>query len=151
MGVVHGDVFPNNTKWQNGHCTAIFDWEMAAFGPLVYDVAIAINAHCWQADEKAGQPGFDLLKAQSLLSAYVLKRPVTKADLTLLPLYLKLSTLRFTLARLIDFELMSPSENTTTHLDYRDFFKRLLFWDDFHFTTSKSQSEAKAHSFFKMP
>jgi aminoglycoside phosphotransferase (APT) family kinase protein len=39
--LLHGDYWPGNTLWRNGHLAAVIDWEDAAFGDPLADVGNA--------------------------------------------------------------------------------------------------------------
>jgi aminoglycoside phosphotransferase (APT) family kinase protein len=51
--VLHGDYWPGNALWRDGQLTGIIDWEDAAFGDPLADVAIARLEIAWQSGTAA--------------------------------------------------------------------------------------------------
>lgn len=122
-GVIHGDLFPNNTKWQRDQLAAVFDWEMAGSDHLMLDLAIAVCAWCWRATERA----FDPALCRALVQGYREVRPLSPSERRGLYRECMLAALRFTASRARDFELPRPERAGAARdrLDYRDFLARL--------------------------
>ncbi len=122
-GVIHGDLFPNNTKWQRERLAAVFDWEMAGTDHLVLDLAIAVCAWCWRPTERA----FDAALCRALVQGYRAVRPLAPSERRGLYDECLLAALRFTASRARDFELPRPDRAGAARdrLDYRDFLARL--------------------------
>ncbi|MBI1948101.1 MAG: homoserine kinase [Deltaproteobacteria bacterium] len=122
-GVVHGDLFPNNTKWLREQLVAVFDWEMAGTDHLALDLGIALCAWCWRQAERA----FDATLCRALVQGYREVRPLAPSERRGLYLETQLAALRFTASRARDFELPRPEREHATRdrLDYRDFLARL--------------------------
>ena len=128
-GVVHGDLFLNNTKWRRGRLDAVFDWEMAGRDHLMLDVGIALCAWCW-ARATPGQPaGFRGDLCYALLDGYQSVRRLRPSERRGLFHEVRLAALRFMLSRVRDFEVApddAPSSTVTRdYLDYRDYLARL--------------------------
>jgi aminoglycoside phosphotransferase (APT) family kinase protein len=51
--VLHGDYWPGNVLWRGGRLTGIIDWEDAAFGDPLADLAIARLEIAWQSGPAA--------------------------------------------------------------------------------------------------
>ena len=48
IGLIHQDLFPDNLLVdERGELAAMLDLEQATYGPLLYDLAVALNAWCW--------------------------------------------------------------------------------------------------------
>jgi homoserine kinase type II len=130
-GVVHGDLFIDNTKWSDGALQAVFDWEMAGRDHLALDVAITLLAWCWRrsADAAASANGgaFDAACARSLVAAYQGVRRFTASERRGLFTEALLAAVRFTASRMRDFEVKKPGRESASRafLDYRDFLARL--------------------------
>lgn len=101
-GVIHGDLFINNTKWHRGRLDAVFDWEMAGRDHLALDVAITLNAWCWRR-EPSGGGAFDDELASALLRGYQSVRPLAPSERRGFHVECCLGALRFTLSRIRDF------------------------------------------------
>ncbi|WP_420579673.1 homoserine kinase [Reichenbachiella sp.] len=82
-GVVHGDIFPNNTIYKGEDLMAIIDFEEACSDQLMFDVGMTINGFCFVNNEL--QP--DLLR--SFLDAYHSVRNMTDSEWQALPIYMQ--------------------------------------------------------------
>ena len=82
-GIVHGDIFPNNTIFEQDRLLAIIDFEEACIDQLLFDVGMTINGFCFVNNEL--QP--DLLK--QLLIAYQTKRKLTDPEWRKLAVYMQ--------------------------------------------------------------
>jgi homoserine kinase type II len=70
---------------------------------LAYDVAICLNAWCFEPDLS-----FNATKARALLNAYNRVRPLTHKEQRDFPLLARGASLRFLLTRLVDFLDVPP-------------------------------------------
>ena len=122
-GVIHGDLFPNNTKWHRGELLAVFDWEMAGTDHLALDLGIALCAWCWRPTVRA----FERELCRALLLGYQEVRPLVASERRGLYTETMLAALRFTASRARDFEIPRPDHAGAARdrLDYRDFLARL--------------------------
>lgn len=101
-GVIHGDLFANNTKWHRGRLHAVFDWEMAGRDHLLLDLAIVLNAWCWQR-ESGAEGFFDRSRLRALMRGYQSVRPLTDTERRGLHVECRLAALRFAISRYRDF------------------------------------------------
>jgi homoserine kinase type II len=97
-GVIHADLFPDNVFFMGDKLTGLIDFYFACTDTLAYDLAICLNAWCF---ERGGE--FNITKARRLISAYREVREVSAAELAALPLLARGSALRFLLTRLYDW------------------------------------------------
>ena len=97
-GVIHADLFPDNVFFDQGRITGLIDFYFASVDLLAYDLAICLNAWCFEPDG-----AFNITKARQILSAYRAIRPITPAELEALPLLARGAALRFLLTRLYDW------------------------------------------------
>ena len=128
LGLVHGDLFIDNTKWQEGRLRAIFDWEMAGRDHLALDVAIAVCA--WSFSRRSDELALDDDNAAALVDGYLRVRPFSPSERRGFFAELSLAAVRFTTSRIRDFEVERPGDIAGAkadrrHLDYRDFLARL--------------------------
>nr|WP_314492796.1 homoserine kinase [uncultured Pseudomonas sp.] len=93
---LHADLFRDNVMFEGTHLTGVIDFYNACSGPMLYDIAIALNDWCSTA---AG--ALDLPRAQALLGAYAALRPFTAGEAELWPVMLRVACVRFWLSRLI--------------------------------------------------
>ncbi len=98
-GVIHADLFPDNVFFQRETLTGLIDFYFACNDLLSYDIAICLNAWCFEVDG-----AFNITKARHMLAAYRQVRPLSDGELEALPLLARGSALRFLLTRLYDWQ-----------------------------------------------
>jgi homoserine kinase type II len=103
QGVIHADLFPDNVFFLGERLSGIIDFTFACNDMLAYDVAICLNAWCFESDYS-----FNVTKARALLAAYGRERPLSDAEQGALPLLARGAALRFLLTRLVDFLNVPP-------------------------------------------
>src|SRR5439155_1332981 len=112
----HGIICPQPVKNQHGEAlsmlagrpaaiinfldervSGIIDFTFACTDILAYDVAICLNAWCFESD-----CSFNVTKARAFLGAYGRERKLSDAEQDALPLLARGAALRFLLTRLVD-------------------------------------------------
>ncbi len=89
--------------------SGLIDFYFACTDALAYDVAICLNAWCFEPDLS-----FNVTKARALLSGYAEVRPFTDAEYKALPLLAEGAAIRFLLTRLHDWLRVPPGALATT-------------------------------------
>jgi homoserine kinase type II len=102
-GVIHADLFPDNVFFLGEKVSGIIDFTFACTDMLAYDVAICLNAWCFESD-----CSFNVTKARAFLGAYGRERELTQGEQDALPLLARGAALRFLLTRLVDFLNVPP-------------------------------------------
>lgn len=97
-GVIHADMFPDNVFFRDDRLTGVIDFYFACNDAFAYDVAICLNAWCFEADGS-----FNVTKARALLTRYEAVRPLSAAEYAALPVLARGCALRFLLTRLYDW------------------------------------------------
>jgi homoserine kinase type II len=97
-GVIHGDLFPDNVFFIGEKLSGLIDFYFACNDLLAYDIAICLNAWCFEPDG-----AFNITKARTLLAGYRSVRSLTDAELGHLPILARGASLRFLLTRLHDW------------------------------------------------
>ena len=120
-GVIHADLFPDNVLFTNAQVSGLIDFYFACNDAFAYDLAILLNAWCFENDG-----AYNLTKGQSLLSAYRKRRKLTEAEVAALPILCTGAALRFLLTRLFDLLNHDPMALVRPK-DTRDISKRLRF------------------------
>jgi homoserine kinase type II len=120
-GVIHADLFPDNVFFREREVSGIIDFYFACTDFLAYDVAICLNAWCFEADGS-----LNVTKARLLLENYRRARPLEPAELAALPLLARGSALRFLLTRLFDW-LNQPAGALVRPKDPLEYLKKLRF------------------------
>ncbi|MCY1284697.1 Homoserine kinase [compost metagenome] len=96
---LHADLFRDNVLFDGNHLAGVIDFYNACAGPMLYDLAIAVNDWCVEADGSLDGP-----RTRALLAAYATLRPFTPAEAELWPVLLRVACVRFWLSRLIAAE-----------------------------------------------
>jgi len=121
QGVIHGDLFPNNVFFIGDRLSGIIDYYFACSDALVYDIAICLNAWCFEHDG-----AFNTTKARAMLNAYQAARPLAQAEFDALPLMARGAALRFLLTRLYDW-LNTPAGALVKPHDPLEYLRKLRF------------------------
>ncbi len=121
VGVIHADLFPDNVFFLGDRLSGLIDFYFACNDLLAYDVAICLNAWCFEKDF-----AFNVTKAAALLSGYQQVRRLSAAETAALPLLARAAALRFTLTRLYDW-LTGPDGALIQKRDPLEFVRRLRF------------------------
>jgi homoserine kinase type II len=121
-GVIHADLFPDNVFFDAGNrLTGIIDFYFACNDFLAYELAICLNAWCF---EKIYE--FNITKAQLMLRAYNEIRPLSEAELVALPVLARGAALRFLLTRAHDWLFPAQGALVTPH-DPVEYLRKLRF------------------------
>ena len=121
QGVIHADLFPDNVFFLRGRLSGFIDFYFACNDFFAYDLAVCLNAWCFEPDM-----AFNVTKARLLLQAYRSVRPFSEAELRALPLLARGSALRFLLTRLYDW-LNRPDGAFVKPKDPLEYWDRLRF------------------------
>ncbi len=103
QGVIHADLFPDNVFFLGDRLSGIIDFTFACDDILAYDVAICLNAWCFEPDQS-----FNVTKARAFLGGYCRERPLSAAEQDALPLLARGAAIRFLLTRLVDWLNVPP-------------------------------------------
>ena len=120
-GVIHADLFPDNVFFLGDSLSGLIDFYFACNDALIYDVAIALNAWCFESDH-----AFNITKGQALLKGYQGVRPIGPAERDVLPLIARGAALRFLLTRAYDW-LHTPKDALVRPHDPLEYLRRLNF------------------------
>lgn len=121
QGVIHADLFPDNVFFIREELSGIIDFYFACTDTLVYDLAICLNAWCFEQDG-----AFNITMARQMLSAYQAGRPLSRAEFEALPVLARGAAMRFLLTRLYDW-LNHPPGAFVTPKDPLEYWRRLKF------------------------
>ena len=120
-GVIHADLFPDNVFFINREVTGLIDFYFACNDIWAYDLAIMLNAWCFEADVN-----FNITKARALLSGYQSVRPMSAAEIDALPILARGAAMRFLSTRLHDW-LNRPEDALLVPKNPVDYVRRLRF------------------------
>ncbi len=97
-GVIHADFFPDNVFFKGGTFAGAIDFYFACVDAFAYDVAIALNAWCFEPDGS-----FNITSARQLVAGYESRRPLSDLERSVLPVLAHGAAMRFFLTRLHDW------------------------------------------------
>ena len=121
QGVIHADLFPDNVFFLGEAVSGLIDFYFACNDAFAYDLAICLNAWCFEADGS-----FNATKARHLLAGYNSVRPIYGEELTALPVLCRGSAMRFLLTRLFDW-LNTPAGAMVRRKDPLEYLQKLRF------------------------
>lgn len=121
MGVCHADLFPDNVFFRDDAVSGIIDFYFACNDFLVYDLAVCLNAWCFERDRS-----FNLTKARLMLSNYRKERALSRQEIEALPILARGAAVRFLLTRLYDW-LNHPEGAFVQPKDPLEYFAYLSF------------------------
>jgi homoserine kinase type II len=120
-GVIHADLFPDNVFFVNGEYSGLIDFYFASTDVLAYDIAICLNAWCFEPDLT-----FNIKKSAALLAGYQRVRSLEPAEVAALPILARGAALRFLLTRAHDWLYTAETALVTKH-DPLAYSRRLNF------------------------
>ncbi len=120
-GVIHADLFPDNVFFLGDRLSGLIDFYFACNDMLAYDLAICINAWCFELDNS-----LNVTKAKALLDGYRQVRPLEAGEVANLPILARGAAFRFLLTRLNDW-LSVPAGALVTPKDPLEFLAKLRF------------------------
>jgi homoserine kinase type II len=121
QGIIHADLFPDNVFFLGNELSGLIDFYFACNDALAYDIAITLNAWCFETDHS-----FNITKGQALLKGYQSVRSLEPAERRALPLLARGAALRFLLTRAYDW-LNTPSGAVVSRKDPHEYLRRLKF------------------------
>jgi homoserine kinase type II len=116
-GIIHADLFLDNVKWLGERVSAFFDFEMACRDTFSLDVAITLNAWCF---DGTYQP--ELCRA--LLRGYQVERALVPVERENLFGHALFGAVRYTASRIRDFHLSGLPPEKLAPKDFRTYLAR---------------------------
>jgi homoserine kinase type II len=98
QGVIHADLFPDNVFFVDGRFSAAIDFYFACEDAFAYDLAVCLNAWCFETDG-----AFNVTAARALAAGYQSLRPLSPVERAGLPILAHGAAMRFFLTRLVDW------------------------------------------------
>jgi homoserine kinase type II len=120
-GVIHADLFPDNVFFIGDRLSGLIDFYFACTDALAYDVAVCLNAWCFEPDLS-----YNMTKGRALLYGYMRKRPLSAPETAALPMLCRGAALRFLLTRLVDW-LSVPPGALVRPKDPLEYYRKLRF------------------------
>lgn len=120
-GVVHADLFPDNVLFDGMDIGGVIDFYFSCTDYYAYDLAIVINAWCFDASGVFRPDRFS-----ALILAYESVRPLEEIERNALPDLLRGAALRFLLTRLYDWVNHDPAA-VVTPKEPHEYFAKLIY------------------------
>jgi homoserine kinase type II len=121
QGVIHADLFPDNVFFLGDRLSGLIDFYFACTDALAYDVAVCLNAWCFEPDHS-----YNMTKGRALLHGYMRKRALSAPEIAALPILCRGAALRFLLTRLVDW-LEVPAGALVKPKDPLEYYRKLRF------------------------
>lgn len=109
-GAIHADIFPDNVFFRDERVSAVIDFYYAVTDMLAYDLAIVINAWCFDGDCKFRPDCY-----RALMSGYESIRALSLAEKAAMPVLLRGASVRFLMTRLHDWVFHDPEDFVKPH------------------------------------
>lgn len=126
QGVIHADIFPDNVFFIDGHTdkpelSGIIDFYFACNDALAYDLAITLNAWCFDLSHR-----YLPERGEALLRSYNAIRPLSNAEKEALPTLARGAATRFLMTR--SFDWLNRVEGALVNpKDPREYIAKLRF------------------------
>ncbi|MCM2294471.1 homoserine kinase [Allorhizobium sp. BGMRC 0089] len=120
-GVIHADLFPDNVFFLGDTLSGLIDFYFACNDFLLYDLAICLNAWCFEKDGS-----YNITKGRAMIADYLAVRSVSQAEADSLHILCRGAALRFFLTRLYDW-LTTPKDALVVKKDPLEYLKKLRF------------------------
>ncbi len=119
--MIHADLFPDNVFFLGDKLSGLIDFYFACTDTLAYDVAVCLNAWCFEPDHS-----YNVTKGRDLLQSYMKTRALSAAEKAALPVLCRGAALRFLLTRL-EVWLDVPPGALLRPKDPQEYFRKLRF------------------------
>jgi homoserine kinase type II len=120
-GIIHADLFPDNALFLGDRVAGVIDFYFACADALAYDLAVCVNAWCFEA-----RGAFNITKGRALIAGYESVRALSQSERAALPILARGAALRFFATRLADWA-DTPAGALVRPKDPLDYADRLVF------------------------
>ena len=122
-GIIHGDLFIDNIFFNNNKLSGIIDFYFAANDYFMYEIAICVNALCF--DKSKNRFILNKKKVKNLIKGYESIRKISLKEKKSLNILCRASALRYFLTRLYDFT-NTPKTALIKIKDPREYYQKLV-------------------------
>ena len=122
-GVIHGDLFIDNIFFKNKRLSGIIDFYFAANDYFMYEIAICINALCF--DKKKSKFSMNKRKIKNLINGYEKIRKITVKEKESLNILCRGAAIRYFMTRLYDYS-NTPKTALIKVKDPREYYQKLV-------------------------
>ena len=126
-GIIHADLFSDNIFFKSNKLSGIIDYYFACNDYYAFEVAICLNALCFEGDN--ANLSFNVTKAKRFIDGYSSVRKLLDEEKNSLKVLCQGAAIRFLLTRVFDF--LNLSEGALVKIkDPLEYLKRLEFHDN---------------------
>jgi len=122
-GVIHGDLFIDNIFFKNNKLSGVLDFYFAANDYLMYEIAICINALCF--DKKGKKFFINKNKVKNLIKGYESIKKISQKEKNSLNVLCKGAAIRYLLTRLYDYS-NTPKTALIKIKDPNEYYQKLI-------------------------
>tara|TARA_B100002051_G_scaffold244838_1_gene251737 strand:- start:95 stop:1060 length:966 start_codon:yes stop_codon:yes gene_type:complete len=122
-GIIHGDLFIDNIFFKKNKISGIIDFYFAANDYFMYEIAICINALCF--DKKNAHFKLNKKKVRNLIKGYESKRKILLTEKKSLNVLCRAAAMRYFLTRLYDYT-NTPKTALIKIKDPREYYQKLI-------------------------
>ena len=122
-GVIHGDLFIDNIFFKNNKLSGAIDFYFAANDYFMYEIAICINALCF--DKKKSKFVLNKKKVKNLVKGYEKIRKISIKEKKSLNILCRGAAIRYFMTRLYDYS-NTPKTALIKIKDPREYYQKLV-------------------------
>jgi len=122
-GIIHGDLFIDNIFFKNNKLSGIIDFYFAANDYFMYEIAICVNALCF--DKKNSKFKINKKKIKNLIKGYESIKKISIKEKKSLNILCRGAAMRYFLTRLYDYT-NTPKTALIKIKDPREYYQKLL-------------------------
>ena len=122
-GIIHGDLFIDNIFFKKNKVSGIIDFYFAANDYFMYEIAICINALCF--DKKNPQFRLNKKKVKNLIKGYESIKKISLKEKKSLNILCRAAAMRYFLTRLYDYT-NTPKTALIKIKDPREYYQKLI-------------------------
>jgi homoserine kinase type II len=122
-GIIHGDLFVDNIFFKNNKLSGIIDFYFAANDYFMYEIAICVNALCF--DKKNSKFLINKKKVKNLIKGYESIKKISIKEKKSLNILCRGAAMRYFLTRLYDYT-NTPKTAFIKIKDPREYYQKLV-------------------------
>ena len=122
-GIIHGDLFIDNIFFNNNKVSGIIDFYFAANDYFMYEIAICVNALCF--DKSKNQFILNKKKVKNFIRGYESIKKISNKEKKSLNILCKGAAMRYFLTRLYDYT-NTPKTALIKIKDPREYYQKLI-------------------------
>ncbi len=122
-GIIHGDLFIDNIFFKNNKLSGIIDFYFAANDYFMYEIAICVNALCF--DKKNSKFLINKNKVKNLIKGYESIRKISIKEKNSLNILCRGAAMRYFLTRLYDYT-NTPKTALIKIKDPREYYQKIV-------------------------